>query len=111
MAEGSYIALLDLFFLSLVALIPNTQLGYIMIVMGSLGVFNSVRLVKVGLRNGVNRGILGISTVVYIVQIIYGIFMLAHSNHLVNTTIFLTIIFTLFGTALGRAWELTGIRN
>jgi len=111
LAEGSYIALLDLFFVSLVALIPHTNLGYIMIIMGILGVGNSGRLLRAGMRDGVSRGILGISTVVYVVQIVYGIFMLAHSNHAINSALFLIIVFTLFSSALGRAWELTGVSS
>ena len=111
MAEASYIALLNLFFVSIVALLPDTQLSYIMIIMGVIGLNNSLRLFRSGLRDGVSGGILGISTLIYAVQLVYGIYLLTHSSQSINETIFLIVIFTLFGSGLGRAWELTGIHN
>ena len=111
LAEGSYIALLDLFFVSLVALIPHAKIGIVMLLMGLLGISNAFRLAKVGLRDGVSRGILGISSITYAVQVIYGIFILFNQDHVINTSLLLAIIFILFGSALGRAWELTGIPN
>lgn len=109
MAEASYIALLDLFFVSIVALLPDTQLSYIMIIMGVIGIHNSFRLFRAGLRDGISGGILGISTLIYVIQLGDGIYLLMHSSQFINDTLFLTIVFTLFGSGLGRAWELTGI--
>lgn len=109
MAEGSYIALLDIFFVSLVALAPKAQLGYVMIIMGMLGVLNSARLVKAGFNDGVSRGILGISTVVYVFQVVYGGYMLSHRDHVIDMGVLLAMVVILFSSALGRAWELTGI--
>lgn len=109
MAEGSYISLLNLFFVSLAALIPHARIGYVMIVMGLLGVFNSIRLAKAGQRDGLSRSILGISSASYAVQVIYGVVIL--HDVIINMSMLLVIIFLLFGSALGRAWELTGIRT
>lgn len=111
MAEGSYIALLDLFFVSLVGLLPNAHIGYPMLIMGMLGISNSYRLSKVGLRDDVSRGLLGASTITYVAQFIYGIYIVSHHDHVINTSIFLAIVLILFGSALGRARELTGIHN
>jgi ABC-type multidrug transport system permease subunit len=110
-AEGAYIALLDLFFVSLVALVPKTSIGHIMAIMALLGLTSFFRMVKTGKESGLRRGILGVSTVVYAVQLIYGLYVIEHSHKLINSSIFLTIIFMLFATALARAWELTGINE
>ncbi|MEI9914292.1 MAG: hypothetical protein WDN66_04965 [Candidatus Saccharibacteria bacterium] len=110
-AEASYIALLNLFFVALVALTPQAQLNYVMAIMGVLGILSSVRLFRSGLRNGASRGILGISTVIYVLEIVYGVYLIFNSNKTISETLLLIIVFTLFGSALGRAWELTGIHD
>ncbi|MEJ0073495.1 MAG: hypothetical protein WDN27_05460 [Candidatus Saccharibacteria bacterium] len=109
MAEGSYLALLNLFFVGLVGLIPQTSLGYVFGVMGVLGLSNSARLLTAGRRDGVSRGILGVSSAVYAAQLVYGVILIFNSNQMINQAAFITIVFTLFGSALGRAWELTGV--
>jgi hypothetical protein len=111
LAESSYIALLNVFFVSLVALIPDTTIGYVTVIMAVLGLSNSIRLTHSGIKDGVNWGILSISTLLYTFEAIYGVYILFHHNQVIGKYTIMTIILFLFGAALGRAWELTGIRK
>jgi hypothetical protein len=110
-AEGSYTGLINLFFVSLFALTPHAEIGHVMAIMGLLGLAATASLFYKGRKNGLMRGIMGISTVVYLLELIFGIHVILNGNKLLNTSIFLTIVFSLFATALARAWELTGIRE
>jgi hypothetical protein len=111
MAAGSYVALIDLFFVALVALLPNTEIGHVMAIMGILGLGASYRSLKMGLKSGASWGTFATSVVVYFIQIIYGVYIIYHSHKLLNSTIFVAMVIFLFASALGRAWELTGIRE
>jgi hypothetical protein len=108
---GSYIALINLFIIALVALLPNTSIGHVMAIMGFIGLTNSTQLVRAGLKTGASRGTFGTSTLIYLAELIYGIYIIYHSHKVINETIFVTMVIVLFSSALGRAWELTGIRR
>jgi len=110
-AEGAYTALVNLFFVSLLALTPHAEIGHVMAIMGFLGLVVAFRMVRKGRKNGLTRGILGISTAIYLLEFIFGIHVILNGNNLLNTSIFLTIVLALFATALVRAWELTGIHE
>jgi hypothetical protein len=111
LSEGSYIALVDLFFVALVGLIPNTEVGHVTAIMGLIGINSSYRQVRAGLKSGVSWGTFAMSTAIYLSQIAYGVYIILHENKPINETIFLTTVIVLFASALGRAWELTGINE
>jgi uncharacterized protein HemY len=113
LAESSYAALLSIFFISIVALIPQTTIGWVVVVMAIAGLSNVAHLrryTKTKIRY--NRAILGFSALVYIGQGLYGLtVLLAGSNSTTSKYSIMTLMLFLFSLALGRAWELTGIRE
>jgi hypothetical protein len=111
LAIGSFTALLDIFIVSLVAIEPHTEIGHVMAIMGIIGLSNSWRLIKAGLKSGVGWGTFAISTIDYAIQIIYGIVIIYSSHHTINPDYYVTMTILLFSSALGRAWELTGISH
>ncbi len=114
LAESSYAALINIFFVGLVALIPNTTLGYVLIVMSCLGITTNMHYVRVlgGKRTQIqNWLILVFSVLIYVIELILGIYILIKGhNYTMNNYTFMTLVIFLFSMALTRAWELTGIR-
>jgi len=110
LAESSYAALVNIFFVSIVGLIPRTNLGYVLLVMGGLGLLNVYRIVKFPGRKG-GHGVLIISSAAFLVETIYGGYLAYRSHAVASTSLLMTLMLTLFGSALARAWELTGIRR
>jgi len=112
LAESSYTALISIFFISLVGLIPHASIGWVTLVMAWAGLSNVRHLQQQrGEQDRYNRTLFGLSAVVYIGQVIYGVVLIFDRNHIVNQYYFMTLLFLLFGVALGRAWALTGIRQ
>jgi hypothetical protein len=99
LAEGSYAALINIFFIGLVGLTPEANVGYF------YRFWRSNKSIKSHLYT------LTISLIIYILEIIYGIYIVKNDNAFLDVNLFMTLIIVLFATALGRAWELTGIRK
>jgi hypothetical protein len=106
LAESSYAGLLNIFFVSLVAILPNASIGYVSLIMAVVGLLTCWRLLHY------SRVLpLVISVIIYLLEAFFAIDILTHEKSSMNTAIFETIIITLFATSLIRAWGLTGIRN
>jgi len=113
LAEGSYIALINIFFVSLVALVPGVQMGYVIVVMslvGLISVYRSLRWHK-RLLLASNAFTIVYSTILYLGELAFGLPILLHPNTTIDRYSFMTLIIFLFAMALARAWELTGVRN
>ena len=112
LADGAYLAFINILFVSFVGLLPQTNLGGVFTVMGFFGVSASVRVALS--RNtktdpGSRNSLLDIFiAVIYIAQLATGIFLILNRGAKVDQTILFTIIFSLFGIGLGRSWGLTG---
>jgi len=115
LAENSYAALIDIFFVGLVALIPDTNIGYVLIAMSLLGITTNLHYIKVLEKEKTqiqNWFILIFSLIIYCLELVLGIYVLIKGDHhIINEYLFMTLILFLFSMALTRAWELTGIRH
>ncbi|MEO5950006.1 MAG: hypothetical protein ABIQ04_01010 [Candidatus Saccharimonadales bacterium] len=112
LAESSYTALLNIFFISLVALIPNTSLGYVMVTMAAVGILNTIHFFRVGPQLRHNVSILIVGGLFYVAELLYGIFIIFRpEGYIISNNIIMGMFIFLFGAALARAWELTGIRK
>jgi len=112
LAESSNTALLSVFFISLVGLIPGTSIGWVTFVMAWAGLANAGHFLRVEARRSYHRGLLLLTSGIYVAQGAYAIsILLAGDHHYTSKYGFMTLIIFLFATALGRAWELTGIRK
>lgn len=114
LAESSYASLVNIFFIGLVALIPDTTIGYVLIVMAWLGITTNLHYIKVIGREKTqmqNWFILVFSMIIYGLEFALGIYVLVRGHdRQINNYVFMTLILFLFSMALTRAWELTGIR-
>lgn len=112
LAESSNAALLSVFFISLVALVPGVNIGYVMLIMAWAGFGNVGHFLVVERKlHRYNIAILNFSGLVYVVQGIYAITILLHMHSYTSKYGLMTLFIFLFTIALSRAWELTGVRN
>jgi hypothetical protein len=106
LAESSFTGLINIFFVSLTGILQQSTIGWVSLIMAAIGLLNSWRL-----SSSSNVVPIVISAVIYILEIIFGIFYIFHSSQPLNIGVFETIITSLFAISLFRAWGLTGIRQ
>jgi hypothetical protein len=119
LAESAFTAFANVFFVSLVALMPDTNIGWAALVMALIGLNNSWRLFawakKIKAQGGphLEREIFWISAsvIVYLLEAIYALGILIHPTSASDLNWITSIIIALFGGGLVRSWELTGIRT
>jgi hypothetical protein len=106
LAESSYASLINIFFICLIAILPNGSIGYVCLIMALIGLVSCFRL-----RHYSHAASLVISSIVYIVEIVFAFEIITHPHKYLSVTVFSIIIVALFSISLVRAWGLTGIRN
>lgn len=120
LAESAFAGLANVFFVSLVALMPSTNIGWVAVVMALIGLrsawilFVQARKIPKNQKGAhPKRDIfwIGISTLVYMLEGIYAILLLIHPTSVSDLNAMTSIIIALFATALVRSWQLTGIRS
>ena len=112
LAESSFIALVNIFFISLEALLPNQNIGFIAIILGFAGIYRSVRML-VDREDSAWLTILWIlsSFIIFAFQIYYSARLLANPTDIHSFNALAAIIIVLFALALLRAWDITGMRQ
>ncbi|HEY1639384.1 MAG TPA: hypothetical protein VGG35_01740 [Streptosporangiaceae bacterium] len=105
-AGSAFTALVNSFFVAIIALIPGTSLGYTAAVMAVVSMYNTIRL-----HAGIGRRhapwiLLVVSVVAYLIQLSTGIALIVapHEVHLVHNIAY--VLIASFGVALSRAWTL-----
>ncbi len=103
-AGSAFTALVNGFFVSLIALIPSTNIGYTAVIMGLISLYNTYKLHR-GLENTA-LALLVLALGAYLTQVVTGLLLIAspHSDSLVYTIAY--VLVGAFATALGRAWAL-----
>ncbi len=122
LAGSAYVVLVDIFFVSIVALTGGSVvLGLSSIVMAILGLLATSRLIPRAKRAGnftpssrsreLNLAFASISVAGYSAQLGLAAALLAntHSAALQRALVLVLVVF--YGSALGRAWEVTGINR
>jgi hypothetical protein len=120
LAGSAFVVLVDIFFVSIVALTGGSIVfGLSSIAMAAVGLLTTSRLIPRAKRAGnfsssfrnrkLNIAFASISVVGYSVQLSLGATLLAdaHSAALQRALVLVIVVF--YGSALGRAWEVTGI--
>ena len=110
LAESSYAGLVNVFFVSIIGLVPGNNLGFVLVVMALLGLVNVVRTLRLP-RRGRGRVLLVLSAAVFLWEGIHGGYLVHDIHKVASESFLITLTLTLFGFALARAWELTGIRR
>lgn len=117
-ASSAFTALLNAFFVSLVALVPNVNLTWVMLTIGGIGILNSLVLVGSLFRSKeqwqvVMRGVFLIlgSITLYSYEVYDGVLML-HAPDDSSTVLIATLLMIgCYGLGLARSWEILGGRN
>jgi hypothetical protein len=105
-AGSAFTALVNSFFVSLIALIPGTNLGYTAAIMALVSVYSTFRLHR-GLGKGESAVLLLIlALAAYLTQFVAGVLLISNPGHqsLVYTISY--VLVAAFAAALGRAWSL-----
>ena len=105
LAASSFTGLVDAFFVSLLALIPGTNLGSGAAIMAVLSLYHTLRL-HLGLRGARHIVIFVASLLAYGFQLGIAVAFVLHPHDagLVNDLTF--VLIGAFGVALSRAWQL-----
>ncbi len=117
-AESAFQALVNAFFISLIALLPGHSLGLATIVLSLFALLNSLRLSRILLRqwsgwhNGLRRAFLVFtSLVIYGWELYFGVLLTQHSNDVGAVYGLASLLMGVYGLGLIRAWELLGARR
>jgi hypothetical protein len=112
LAESSYTALVNVLFVSFVALIPNTNFAWVFLALGLSSAFASASRIFAQRKttNHPPRQIISAAWLVgiYILEAVYGSYLIFSPAVFINEGVLITIVFTLYATALERAWALNG---
>jgi ABC-type Fe3+-siderophore transport system permease subunit len=106
LAESSYASLINIFFVTLVGTLPSPSIGYVSTILALVGLLSCWRLMRYS-----HVVPLIISSMLYVVELAFGLWLITHPSRYLNVSLFATIIMALFGISLVRAWGLTGIRE
>jgi hypothetical protein len=120
LAGSAFVVLVDIFFVSIVALTGGSVvLGLSSIAMAVVGLLATRRLIPRAKRAGnfsrssrarkLNLAFAAISVGGYSVQLGLGVALLANSQSAALQRALVLVIVVFYGSALGRAWEVTGI--
>jgi hypothetical protein len=120
LAGSAFLAMVDIFFVSIVALTGGSVIfGLASLAMASVGLFATARLIPRAKRAGnfdrgfrarrLNITLASISAVSYTVQFGFAAALLANTHSAVLERALVLTIVALYGSALGRAWVVTGI--
>jgi hypothetical protein len=122
-ASGAFTALVNAFFISTSALIPHTNVGYITLIMGGIGLVDSLRLGgeflfgywraslaaslpwPVALRA---LAVVVVSFILYGYEVVLAVLLLMQPGAVEFVYRLATILLGVYGLGLVRAWELLG---
>ena len=112
-AVGAFIALVNIFFISLAGLLPFLNIGIVIVVAGGSGLVNTVLLITEIWQRRIQQGgrgrilLLG-SLAIYALETWWGVELLrqpTRTSALENVT---SVLLVAYAVALARAWELLG---
>jgi hypothetical protein len=120
LAGSAFVALVDIFFVSIVALTGGSFVfGLSSLAMAAVGLFATGRLIPRAMRAGnfargfrarrLNIALASISAVTYPVQFGLAAALLASTKSAALQDALIVVIVGLYGSAIGRAWVVTGI--
>ena len=117
-ATSAFTALFNAFFVSLVALIPFTNVGGVALTMGAIGLINSVGIALQLQRRergwrALARGafLLAASFVLYGMESYYAVALLNNFRDVGAVFVLAYLMIVAYGIGLSRAWELLGARR
>jgi len=120
LAGSAFVALVDIFLVSIVALTGGpVALGLSSLAMAAVGLLATRRLIPRAQRAGnfsrdsqtrtLNIAFAAISVAAYSVQLVLAVVLLAKTQNAALQQALVLVLVALYGSALGRAWVVTGI--
>jgi hypothetical protein len=120
LAGSAFVVLVDIFFVSIVALTGGSAVfGVSSVAMAAIGLLATRRLIPRAKRAGnfsrgsrsrrLNLAFASISVVGYSVQLGLAVALLVNTQSAALQRALVLVIVVFYGSALGRAWEVTGI--
>jgi hypothetical protein len=117
LANSSFSQLVNIFFVSLASLIPESHsFAMVGLVMSVLGLLVSLKLLpktvqqeKTGRSSPTRLGLIAVAA--YLLQLVTSIGLIQHPDNKTLLNYFVLAIIILYAGALARAWEITGIRK
>ncbi len=106
LAMSSFTALVNAFFVSVLAIVPQTNIGYGAIALSVGSLWNTVRLHRSLRRQEPQYLTLVLSFSAYTVELIVGVVLLVHPKATWAVNILCYVVFANFVAALSRAWVL-----
>lgn len=109
LAASSFSSLVDTFFVSLVALLPGSGVGYVVVVMGALSLYSGVTQLRRLIHTDLHWALLALSTMstlTFLYQVVLGgqLILAPHDRGLVE--ILTSLLIAELAIALVRAWAL-----
>jgi hypothetical protein len=116
-AGSAFMALLDAFFVSLVALIPQTNIGYVALILGLIALINTLSLGRhvweeprggAGVRRVQQLWLLVGSLVIFGLEVWYAVPLLRQPRDAGAVAALAYLLLATYSVGVGRAWELLG---
>ena len=114
-AESTFTALVNVFFISLVGMVPGTNIGLVAVILALIGLVGTLRLGgdyrQTHLtRQGHARAVtlLLASLVVYALELVYAVQLLRTPSAVGSLDNLVDVLIAVYGLGLGRAWSLVG---
>lgn len=121
LAESAFTSLAVIFFISLCALIPGANLGYVALFMAAIGLRSSLRLLSRFRENRTRHDHRAhsrsdmfwiiVSLAVYLILGVVAIRIIFDPSDMLYIETLVGMLLWLFGMGLLRSWALTGIRS
>jgi hypothetical protein len=106
LATSSFIGLVNAFAISIIAVVPQTNIGFAMAILAFVGLRGTIKLHRTFRSSEAQYRVLLISSLTYATQFVGGVTLIIrpHIVWIVNGTCY--VIFASFIIALDRAWDL-----
>jgi len=116
-AGSAFTALLNAFFISLFALMPNTNIGFVALILGLIGLANTLSLARHFRHDrdagplGQRLGMLLVSLGIYGLEVWFAVALLRHHRDTSGVQNLAYLLPFTYSLGVGRAWELLGARD
>lgn len=105
-AGSAFTALVNAFFVSLIAQIPGTDLGYTAVVLALISLYSTVKLHRGLSKSESAVPLLALSLAAYAAQFVAGMILIARPGFESMVYTIAYVLVGAFAAALGRAWSL-----
>ncbi len=114
-AESTFTALVNVFFISLVGMVPGSKIGGVTVVMALIGLVGTLRLgadyrrARPTRQNRLRAAALLLAcVVVYALELLYAVQLIRTPSAVGSLDNLVDVLIAVYGLGLGRAWTLVG---